>query len=94
MKREFSSFGPKPDQPEDCGEMTQTEIDAEREEIIASEQFGYDFIEYIRDNITPEQASKLGKLIEDGHRAMAGEYIFTLLYVGTNDTIRRIQESK
>ena len=47
MKREFSSFG-APDQPEDCGEMTQREIDDERREILESDKFGEMFLEHIK----------------------------------------------
>ena len=53
----------KPDQPEDCGEMTQREIDDERREILESDKFGEMFLEDIQQNLTAEQAGKLGRYI-------------------------------
>ena len=92
--KEFSSFGPKPDQPEDCGEMTQREIDDERREILESDKFGEMFLEYITQNLTEEQAGKLGRLIDEGKTDEAGEFIDKLIYTGVEKTFRWIQEAK
>ena len=74
--------------------MTQREIDDERREILESDEFGSDLIDFISDGVTPEQASKLGKLVDDGHTDKAGQYIFHLLYSEIDKIIRRIQEAK
>ena len=87
-------FDSNPDQPEDCGEMTQREIDDERREILESDKFGVMFLEYITQSLTEEQAGKLGRLIDDGHRDLAGEYMFKLFYAGVERTFRWIQEAK
>ena len=74
--------------------MTQREIDDERREILESDKFGEMFLEYIAENLSPEQAGKLGILIDDGKKAEAGEYMFHLFYNGVEKTFRWIQEAK
>ena len=74
--------------------MTQREIDDERREILESDKFGEMFLEYIAENLTRGQAGELGKLIDDGKKAEAGEYMFKLFYAGVERTFRWIQEKK
>ena len=74
--------------------MTQREIDDERREILESDKFAECFLEYIAQNLTEEQAGKLGRLIDDGKKAEAGEYMFKLFYAGVERTFRWIQEAK
>ena len=87
-------YDSKPVQPEDRGEMTQREIDDERREILESDKFGEMFLEEIGQELTPEQAGELGRLIDDGKKAEAGEYMFKLFYPGVEKIFRWIQEAK
>ena len=95
MKKEIGPrYDSKPDQPKDCGEMSQREIDDERREILESDKFGEMFLEQIVENLTPAQAGILGRLIDDGKKAEAGEYMFKLFYARVEKTFRWIEDGK
>lgn len=84
----------KPDQPKDSGAMTQKEIDAVRQEIMESVQFKDEFLDFIINEMTPDQAGTIANRIDSGDYFMTGLCIKVMFREGIEKIIQRIQEAK
>ena len=61
MKDIYSNtFDSKPDQPKDCGVMTNREIEEHQKEIVESEEFAYYFHDEMMDSVTQADAGVIG----------------------------------
>ena len=74
--------------------MKQKEVDVEREEILESEQFKDEFLDFIINEMTPDHAGTIARRIESGDSFVMGLFLKRMFKNGMDKIIRRIQEAK